>query len=474
MRIDKIATPALLAVVLVLGPHVDALGGERRTGVFNDQLKDPSDNRVIIRYKMRVPEILPDARTLGLVVFFHGRTGNENSLFRSTLDPLRRLGLKDSYVIMGGKSRGVGWAKVDDEPVMEFIQWALKTYLIDPRRVHLIGYSSGAFMVTRFGWINQQHFATVTGYAGAASTRWSKGPSIRRGGSPAQTSTEFYLVHGDKDDVVNVNMSRKLCKEFKALGYRYIYRELDGHDHGSLGRVRNVKDDVFRWIHATRNKSLPLSREDRKTLTTLKFKIRRMSGEPAKALVAEAARIGGPLTGTVMASAFKATDPDVRLAAINSASTTSYGAAAILELGRLLFRDKDPAVRPAAIKALGAAARWRHLDAQAIPAKVLTHHRTSLDDRLAIVAQLGAAFDLMVLGILEDKLIPEMLVTLLDDKEQSVRAAAFAHLKKAVADGFSYSPEADARQRKAAVAKWKRWMEGATNKPLEGGYRYQV
>ncbi len=365
MRIDKIATPAVLTVVLVLGPHADAPAGERRTGVFSDQLKDPSGGRLIIKYKMRVPEILPGARTLGLVVFFHGRTGNENSLFRFTLDPLKRLGLQDSYVIMGGKSRAVGWGKADDEPVMEFIQWALKTYPIDPRRVHLIGYSSGAFMVTRFGWIDQQHFATVTGYCGAASTRWSKGPSIRRGGPPAQTSTEFYLVHGDKDDVVNVDMSRKLCKELKGLGYRYIYRELDGHGHVGLWRVRSVKDDIFRWMHATRNKGLPLSREDRKTLSTMKFKIRRMSGEPAKALVAEAARIGGPLTGTVMAYAFKATDPDVRLAAIKSASTTSYGAAAILELGRLLLRDKDPAVRSAAIKALGAAARWRHLDAQA-------------------------------------------------------------------------------------------------------------
>ena len=97
---------------------------------------------------------------------------------------------------------------------MQFIQWALKTYPIDPRRIHLIGYSSGAFMVTRFGWVNQQHFATVTGYCGASSTRWSKGPSFRVRGTPSETLTEFCLVHGDSDPTVKVGMSRTLCKEW--------------------------------------------------------------------------------------------------------------------------------------------------------------------------------------------------------------------------------------------------------------------
>ncbi len=167
----------------------DALGGEPRTGTFNDQLTRPSDGRPIIRYKMRAPDRLPEAKTLGLIVFFHGRTCDENSLFRFVLDPLKRLGLEDSYVIMGGKSRGIGWDRADDAPVLEFIRWALKTYPIDPRRVHIIGYSSGAFMVTRFGWTNQQLLATVTGYAGAFSTRWARGSAGRHAGQPAQTAS---------------------------------------------------------------------------------------------------------------------------------------------------------------------------------------------------------------------------------------------------------------------------------------------
>ena len=74
MRIHTAATPAILAAALMFASPADALGGEPRTGTFNDQLTRPSDGRLIIKYKMRAPEKLPEAKTLGLIVFFHGRT----------------------------------------------------------------------------------------------------------------------------------------------------------------------------------------------------------------------------------------------------------------------------------------------------------------------------------------------------------------------------------------------------------------
>ena len=79
----------------------------------------------------------------------------------------------------------------------------------------------------------------------------------------------------------------------------------------------------------------------------------------------------------------------------------------------------------------------------------------------------------MVLGNMEDKLIPATLVKLLDNPKQPVRAAAFEHLKKAVSDGLSYSPDGDPTERKAGVGKWKKWVINATAKPLQGGYTYK-
>ncbi len=466
----------LLALALLFALATVSYGADPkpapRTGTFSDTLKGSGGGELIMKYKARVPEKLPEAKTLGLIVAFHGRTLNENSMFGPTVNPLKQLGVLDQYVVLCGKSRGVGWTRADRDPTMAFIQWAIKTYPIDPRRVHLIGFSSGAFMVTGFGWPNQQHFATITAWCGASSTRWGKRSPIRRKGSGAEAMTEFYFVHGDSDRIVPVAMTRGLCKELKGYGCRYIYREMDGHHHTSIFREKFLYRDIFQWIHATRNKVYPLGKADKKTLLTMKFKIRTMKGPQALTLVAEAARIGGPVAGASLIYAIRSADAEVRLAAIKSAASTSYGSALNKELARRIT-DKDPAIRAAAITALGNSARWRHLDAQAILAKAVVSRAAADADRLAIIAELGKIFDLMVLGNMEDGLIPATLVKLLADPKEPIRAAAFEHLKKAVPDGLSYSPDGEPRQRRLSIVKWKAWVTSATQKPLDGGYKHK-
>ena len=92
---------------------------------------------------------------------------------------------------------------------------------------------------------------------------------------------EFYHVHGDSDYVIDVNLTRCFTRELGNKGLRYIYRELDGVNHSKVfqGNPINmvVNDDVFRWIHATRNKILPLSETDKATLATIKRDVGAMS-----------------------------------------------------------------------------------------------------------------------------------------------------------------------------------------------------
>ena len=447
-------------------------GADPETGTFTDTLKS-AKGEAIMKYKVCVPETLPETKTLGLIVAFHGRTGSENSMINPTTRPLKQLGILDQYVVLCGKSRDIGWTEVDHDSTMKLIQWAMKTYPIDPRRIHLYGFSSGAFMATAFGWPHQKYFATVTAYCGASSTRrgGKKSPS-RRKGALAESRTEFYFVHGDSDPVVPVTCTRSLCKELRAGGYRYIFRELDGHNHGSIFGEKDVSTDIFQWVHATRNKRYPLSKKEKKTLTQIQKTIATVKGDEAQALIDEVARIGGPVAGQALLMAFRLKDAEIRRAAVKSAVTTSYGAAVIRELGRLITTEKDPAIRTAAIEALGCAARWRQRKAQIILAREATRPTTSEEDKLAIVAELGKCFDLMVLGNMEDSSIPATLVKLLSDPKPSVRAAAFEHLKKAVPGGLSYSPDGDAKARKASVKKWEAWANKATRKPLDGGYKY--
>ncbi|HXG61685.1 MAG TPA: hypothetical protein VNO22_09930 [Planctomycetota bacterium] len=462
------------AVVSLLLWGAGALGAQEartppRTGEFTDEYKDPKTKALIMRYRMRAPAALPEERRLGLIVYFHGMNGNENSLYGFVTEAARRVGIADEYVITGGKSKGAGWSTSDDKDVLAWIAWIKETYPIDFRRVHILGASNGGWMVKRFGWEHQDLFATVSPYCGGG-VDFSNGPRTGKPGTPlgpAETKTEWYFVHGTDDRDVAVDASRRAVRQLRELGYRYVYRELEGHDHGSIFRVPEVADDNLRFIHALRHKEIPLSKEERTKAAALAGKARTEKGEALGPILAEAARIGGIPGAKIVAHVFDASDPEAKRAAAATAESTLYGREAVLDLIRLT-RDRSEEVRQAAWRALGAAANWRYPEAQEALARAARSRSTAPADRVRAIEALGHAVRLMLLGNYEDRLVLWTLVLLLDDEELDVRRAAFAALEKGVKDTFEYRPDLPASERKTAVAKWKSWCEQKAG-PLSGG-----
>jgi len=508
---------AILAIVLVLTGLSSTSCADPKTGTFVDTLKFA--NGTGMTFKAHVPVKLPKEKTLGLILTFHPHGGNENSMVNWPSKAfLERQGVLDDYIILGLKSRGPDgykehlgdWEKADHGPSYQTFQWAMKTYPIDPRRVHIIGWSRGGFMATRFIWDNLKHFATVTAFAGAHSPGWTR-QSL--GGYPNQdwvklkwkdgiingtwagrrfdypvdfhntsleeylpngitnrrvklsdTLPEFYHVHGDSDYVIDVNLTRCFTRELGRKGIRYIYRELDGVNHAGVfqGKPVNmiVNDDVFKWIHATRNEIVPPNNVELKRLAYMKGKISKLDRSKALKVIIEAARIGGPYAGGALVHAFDSKDAQVRLAAVNSAMTTSYGPVFTRKLGRLIA-DKDPAVSQTAIQALGQYAKWRQVDAQKILNEAVLNRSISIETRRLIITELGNILELMKLGnMYDDRQIILTLVKLLDDPEQPIRFAVFAQLKSASNDSFAYSP--DSTDRKEGLDNWNRWAAQVT------------
>jgi predicted esterase len=448
----------LFAVSLGAAPAADA----PKTGDFKDDCKDPKTNAIIMHYRMHAPAKLPEEKLLGLIVTFHGMGGNEDSV-GFAIESAKRVGIIDQYVIMGGKSKGAGWANADDENVLKWIAWAKETYPIDVRRVHIMGHSNGGGMVKRFGWDHQDLVASISPYAGAGGRDF--GGSAKGGvkpgkagapDSPAETKTEWYFVHGDKDDAVPVDTSRRCCKELKDKGYRYVYREIAGADHGSIFQFSEVIDDNLRFIHALRHKEIALTKDEKTRMTGLAAKAKTEKADTIAPILAEASRFGGAPGGHVAAIALDSADLDVRKAAAVTAETTLYGKEVVMALLKLL-KEKTDDLKPAAYKSLGVAANWRYPEAQDV--LVATAHKKTapLPERIAAVEALGKAVKLQFVGNFEDKPMFWTLVQLLDDDEAKLREAAFAQLEKNVKDAFGYKPDLAVADRKAAVAKWKSW-----------------
>src|SRR5579863_5225738 len=98
-----------------------------------DAYKDKGGTDVITYALNAPPKRLPNSK-LGLILGFHGRGGNEKQLLDGAVSALQKAGLRDDFVIVGLKSKEDGWTSKDDEPVKQFIPWAIKNWSIVPRR----------------------------------------------------------------------------------------------------------------------------------------------------------------------------------------------------------------------------------------------------------------------------------------------------------------------------------------------------
>ncbi|MCJ8330111.1 MAG: prolyl oligopeptidase family serine peptidase [Lentisphaeria bacterium] len=505
----------MLVTLLLVGLISTSYGEEGpRTGIFIYTLK--FGNGKAMKFKAQVPKKLPKEKTLGLILAFHPHGGNESSMVNwPSKTFLERQKVLDDYVIIGLKSRGPkgykehlgDWEIADHEPSYQTFQWAMKTYPIDSRRVHIIGWSRGGFMATRFIWNNLKHFATVTAFAGAHSPDWtskslggypnqdwvklkqSKGTRIDysvdfskkslteylpksrdRKVNLSEYLPEFYHVHGDRDYVIDVNLTRSFTRELGKIGLRFIYRELDGVNHAGVfqGKPVNfaVNDDVFAWINATRNKILPLNETDRKTLATIEKNISTMASTQAIALIKEASRIGGHQGGKALIKAFDSKFVDVRVAAVTSGYTTSYGPAFIAKLGELIRdpkREKD--VRFNACHVLGTYAKWRQLDAQKILTDTVLDPSLSQYIRFQLITAISRSYEFMVAGnMYDDRKIIQTLVKLLDDPNVGVRGYAHMVLKKGTngIGKFGYNASHNKSERQAPVSLWNKWAAQIT------------
>lgn len=455
--------PGLIAALLVAVPFAGAQANPApKTGDFKDDCKDKSGG-VIMHYRMCAPTKLPEEKVLGLIVWFHGMGGNEDGA-GIAIDAAKRAKLSDQYVVMGGKSKGAGWAQVDDENVLKWIAWAKETYPIDVRRVHIMGHSNGGGMVKRFGWEHQDLFASISPYAGAGGGRdfggGAKG-AVKPGkpgmpDSAAETKTEWYFVHGDKDDAVRVETSRNAIKDLKEKGYRTVYREIAGADHGSIFGFADVLEDNIRFIHALRHKEIALSKAETAKMKELVGKARTEKADGIAPILAEAARFGGAPGGHVAVAALESTDLDVRKAAAATVESTLYGKEVVMALIKGL-KDKSDEIKPPLIKALGAAANWRYAEAQEALIGIARNKKAPVEERVDAITALGKAIKLQLLGSYEDKTMIWTLVLLLDDDDAKVQEAAFAQLEKPAKETFDYKPGQGAAERKASVAKWKSW-----------------
>ena len=211
------------------------------------------DERITIQGRayplsISIPLMYQPSKGYGLVVCLHG-AGFTGDVY---LEPWQaRLG-EDYLLACPTYPSGAWFTKRAEELVLATIQYASRRYHVDPDRIFLTGMSNGGIGT----WLIGMHQAPL--FAGIAPMA-SGLDDILMPFLANLRNTPIYMIHGAKDQVMPVELSRSISRELGALGYRHVYREHQ-REHPMAGGhyfPREELPDLVTWLNHQRREPLP-------------------------------------------------------------------------------------------------------------------------------------------------------------------------------------------------------------------------
>lgn len=127
-----------------------------------------------------------------------------------------------------------------------------RRYHIDPDRIFLTGMSNGGIGAWMIGMHQAPLFAGLAPMASGLDNVLMPFLANLR-------STPIYIIHGVKDEVMPVELSRAITQELTRLGYSFVYREHD-REHPMAGGHYFPKEelsDLVNWLNRQRRNPLP-------------------------------------------------------------------------------------------------------------------------------------------------------------------------------------------------------------------------
>lgn len=199
---------------------------------------------------LSVPLTYQPAKGYGLVVCLHG-AGFTGEAYLERWQA--RLG-EDYVLACPTTPMGAWFTRSAEELVLATIRSVQRRYHIDPDRIFLTGMSNGGIGA----WVIGMHDAPL--FAGIAPMA-SGLDGVLMPFLANLRSTPIYIIHGARDQVMPVELSRTITKELIKLGYPFVYREHD-REHPMAGGhyfPREELPELVTWLSTQRRNPLPTS-----------------------------------------------------------------------------------------------------------------------------------------------------------------------------------------------------------------------
>ena len=231
-------------------------------------------NGATYRYQVYVPSDYTRSKPWPVIVSLHGngRQGDDGMLETGTDFAIRIRENRAPFpaiVVFPQAKVGTRWFNAGMEDlVMAQLRSAIKEFGVDTTRIYLQGYSMGATGSYRIAYRWPTTFAALILVAGRIEDGTAYKPAEieedRRSNPFVATPDPFatlalglkhipmWIFHGDADQQVSVEQSRKLVAALKAAGATARYTELPGADHNNAPARAYADSALFGWLFAQR------------------------------------------------------------------------------------------------------------------------------------------------------------------------------------------------------------------------------
>jgi predicted peptidase len=222
------------------------------------------------KYRIYVPKDRDPIAKIPVMLYLHGSgaRGDDN---REQIGILAELAHESPEkfpfaIVFPQCPMGTSWTAAQIEKALAALDKTVAEVNGDEKRLYLAGYSMGGFGAWHTAIANPSKFAAMISIAGGVEAmgvvstddRFLLSPQVRA----AETSGDVYraygealknmpiwIIHGDKDDSVPVEQSRKLAAALKTAGAKDInYVELPNSGHDILDRT--FRDEgLVEWLN---------------------------------------------------------------------------------------------------------------------------------------------------------------------------------------------------------------------------------
>ncbi|MFY9269104.1 MAG: PHB depolymerase family esterase [Candidatus Manganitrophaceae bacterium] len=200
-------------------------------------------------YALYVPESYDPANAYPLIVCLHGAGFTGDSYLERWQPRLGEKSLLACPTIQGG----AWWSPAGETLVLAVIDAVQSKYRVDPNRIYLTGMSNGGIGAYLSGIFHADRFAAVAPMAAGIPDEIF--PFLRN-----LSSTGIYIVHGAKDEVMPVMLSRNVSAYLKEQGIPYVYREHDRLHPMAGGHFfpREELPDLVAWFEGQQRQPYPM------------------------------------------------------------------------------------------------------------------------------------------------------------------------------------------------------------------------